>query len=201
VAGEPGSGQEPKSERLVSPAGGRTMSSPVGWALLGLLIRREDYTYSLAQRLERFYGRTLQVSSEAQVRTALDALARRQLIEETGTEPGARGQPRVRYRASAKALAAYSEWLAEQGRRDSPLFAPALVMLEGQPALALEILEAYERDCLRRVCRPQGAAAASGSAGISQRIVAEDERLAMEGRLAWIEFARGELERLLAGQT
>lgn len=173
------------------------MTSPVNWALLGLLIRKEDYGYRLAQRLERAYGDVLALNSESHVYTALDGLTRRGLIEEVRAEPGTKRQPKVRYRASADALAAYRGWVAEQGRRGSPLFARALSMLDGAPAVALEILDGYERDCLQRIAQPERHASTSAPAGAAERIVAEDQRLAMEGRLPWIEFARGELEELL----
>lgn len=175
------------------------MTSPVNWALLGLLIRGEDYGYRLAQRLERLYGDVLILRSESHIYTALDGLSRRGLIEEVSREPGTRRQPKVRYRARPQALAAYREWVLEQGVRQSPLFARALSMLIGAPDVALEILEHYERDCLRRIRQPEQHGSGGAQAGAAERIVAEDQRLSMEGRLPWIEFARHELEQLLGG--
>lgn len=173
------------------------MTSPVNWALLGLLIRQSDYGYRLAQRVERAYGDALVLGSESHVYTALDGLARRGLIEEVHDfEPGTRRQPKVRYGASSAGVEAYAEWVRELGHRSSPLFARALTMLEGSPALALEILDGYERDCLRKVA--DGGPRASGEGVVADRLVAEDRRVFMDARLPWIEFARGELERLAA---
>ncbi len=180
----------------------RRMTSPVNWALLGLLIESEDYGYRLAQRLERAYGEMLLLGSESHVYTALDGLTSRGLIEEIGGEPGTRRQPKVRYRARPEGLAAYAEWVSQQGRRGSPLFSRALSMLTGTPELALKILDDYEQHCLQRI----GQGARAGSTGsdarrtAAERIVAEDRRLCMEGRLPWIELAREELEKLQAGK-
>lgn len=169
------------------------MTSPVNWALLGLLIRQPDYGYRLAQRLERAYGDALAINSESHVYTALDGLARRGLIEEVDiVEPGTKRQPKLRYRASADASSAYAEWVRELGRRSSPLFARALSMLEGSPALALAILDGYERECLRRIAGGGGRASGEGQA--ADRIVVEEQRVSMDARLPWIEFARGEIE-------
>jgi DNA-binding PadR family transcriptional regulator len=171
------------------------MTSPVNWALLGLLIRQADYGYRLAQRIERAYGDALVLGSESHVYTALDGLARRGLIEEVGDiEPGTKRQPKVRYRSSAAGLEAYAEWLRELGRRSSPLFSRALSMLECSPSLALEVLDGYERECLRKV--GDGKPQASGEGVAADRIVAEDRRVSMDARLPWIEFARNEFERL-----
>lgn len=176
----------------------RPMTSPVNYALLGLLIRCPDYGYRLAQRIERAYGETLVLNSESHVYTALDVLARRGLTEEAhDVDPGTRRQPKVRYRASPAGLDAYAEWVRELGHRQSPLFARALAMLEGSPSLALEIIDGYERACLRKVGNPSPRGASEGRA--ADRIVAEDQRMSMEARLPWIEFARNEFE-LLAGE-
>lgn len=176
----------------------KPMTSPVNWALLGLLIRRPDYGYRLAQRIARVYGDALAVSSESHVYTALNELARRGLIEEVaGVEPDTKRQPKVRYCASVEGLGAYGEWLLEQGRRQSPLFARGLAMLEGLPLLALEILDRYERDCLRRIGATTRNAVPSGEGSVADRIMTEDRRRSLEGTLPWIECVRNELSKLL----
>ncbi|MHB1860935.1 MAG: PadR family transcriptional regulator [Solirubrobacteraceae bacterium] len=179
----------------------KPMSSPVYWALLGLLVRRADYGYRLRQRFETSYAGALEVNSESHVYTALNELQRRGLIEEAGAAtPGSRRQPRVRYRATAEGVEAYLHWMlaqADQARRQAQLFSRALTMLEGAPALALEILEHYEANTLRQIGQPSRTAPQPSGSALSERLVGESERQSLEGRLPWIEFARGEFEKLL----
>src|ERR1022692_333686 len=86
------------------------MQSPVNWALLGLVIERPSYAYELAQRFERTYQAALTLSSISHVYTALAALRSRSLIEELpGTRAGR--QPKPHYRATAKGLQDYGQWL------------------------------------------------------------------------------------------
>lgn len=179
----------------------KPMTSPVYWALLGLLVRRADYGYRLRQRFESSYAGALEVNSESHVYTALNELQRRGLIEEAGdATPGSRRQPRVRYRATAEGVQAYLEWMlaqADQARRQAQLFSRALAMLEGAPRLALDILERYEASTLKQISQPSASVSFTRASTLAERVVSESERQSLEGRLPWIEFARGEFERLL----
>src|SRR5271168_3961392 len=76
------------------------MRSPVNWALLGLVIERPSYGYELVKRFQREYEDVLPLSSESHVYTALKALERRGLIEETPGKGGGR-QPKPCYHATA----------------------------------------------------------------------------------------------------
>jgi DNA-binding PadR family transcriptional regulator len=181
------------------------MRSPVNWALLGLVIQRPSYGYELVQRFERTYGESLELSSPSQVYTALDALVRRSLIETIASHETDRAggrQPKPHYRATVQGMRSYEQWLAcqlQQECRRSRLFARELALLA--PATALRVLERYEEACLKQA----SSATHGGEAAQTQqedpgrltaRLAAEEDRLAIGAKLAWIEYARRELTAL-----
>jgi DNA-binding PadR family transcriptional regulator len=185
-------------------SGTQAMRSPLNWALLGLVIQRPSYGYELVQRFERTYEDALELSSPSQIYTALDALMRRSLIEEVAVsrEPdGVVRQPKPHYRATPSGVSGYSEWLiaqAQDERRRSRLFARELAVLA--PHQALAVIERYEQACLKRASC-SGALLEDGSleaaaGALAARLVCEEERLALDARLAWIEYARRELASL-----
>jgi DNA-binding PadR family transcriptional regulator len=176
--------------------------SPVSWALVGLVIQRPSYGYELARRFERCYGDALDLSSTSQIYTALDTLSRRGLLEEyvprgDPAHPGR--QPKPHYRATDAGRRGHAEWLVSlinQERRRSRVLARQLAVLP--PAQALAVIDQCERACLRDAAGAQpaggGAGEDAGNGGaLAGRLVGEDERVAVAARLAWIEFARGEL--------
>lgn len=196
---------------MTARRGAAAMRSPVGWALLGLVIERPSYGYELMQRFERTYGEVLELSSPSQIYVALDTLGRKGLIEELPAEGAAAAgvvrQPKPHYRATAAGLRGYQEWLIAQmrsERRRSRLFARQLAALE--PGAALATIERYEHACLREAKEtPAGTggaehAPAAGSGGLAARLVCEEERLALGARLAWIEYARHEFTALQGGR-
>jgi len=178
------------------------MRSPIGWALLGLLIERTGYGYDLVQRFERAYGDALELSSPSQIYKALDALERRSLIERlpaagAGTDP--ERQPRPHYRATAQGQHSYQEYLialACEKRQRSRLFARQLAAID--PRAALAVLDSYEQACLRE---PVSAAADPSLGGVAARLIAEDERLAVEASLSWIAYVRRELQACIGAQA
>lgn len=179
------------------------MRSPVNWALLGLVIQRPSYGYELVQRFERVYGDSLELSSPSQVYTALDALERRGWVGEIRPEASAAvvRQPKPHYRATAEGMSAYQEWLTAQvhdERRRSRLLARQLAMLPARDALA--VLDSLEHACLAEASGPSVARqppAASDTtdhaADMLARLELEDDRLALDARLAWIHYARAQL--------
>jgi DNA-binding PadR family transcriptional regulator len=174
------------------------MTSPVNWALLGLLLARAGYGYQLVRRFEEAYGDVLALGSESHVYTALNELSRRGLIEELTDAPAARTgtnrQPKVRYRATAAGAEAYRERMFEQAgadRRQSQLFVRQLAAMEHEPDVALEILERYEQACLVEARRQ-----APSSERLIDRLLAVESRLAMESKLPWVEYARDEFSAL-----
>jgi DNA-binding PadR family transcriptional regulator len=175
---------------------------------LGLVIQRPSYGYELVQRFERTYTNMLELSSPSQIYTALDTLARRALIEQfieklpaESSRAGVERQPKPHYRATAEGVRAYREWLFAQQhdeRRRSRLFARQLVMLA--PSDAQAVLERLEQACLTRARDAEVADQESGSpkelGELVERLVHEEDRLAVDARLAWIGYAHRELGAL-----
>jgi DNA-binding PadR family transcriptional regulator len=184
------------------------MTSQVNWVLLGLLIESPDYGYRLMRRFESAFGDVLSLGSESHIYTALSELKRRGLIEKVPgrrtVRSGADRQRGPRYRATTDGTDAYRAWLLAQiweDRRQSQLFARQLAILASDPDVALEILEQRQRACLRETTRTGGAGLredpyASRARALAERLVAEENRLAMQSALPWIDYARGEFEAL-----
>ncbi len=173
----------------------KPMTSPLNWTLLGLLIKSPGYGSQVRQRCERVYGDDLPLSSDSRVYTALNELKRRGLIEEVpgkGTaHSGTDRQPKVRYRATVEGVRSYREWMLAQAcedRRQSRLFVRQLAVFEGEPEVAQEILEHLEKAYLREIGHTP--IAAEDSSGLADRLVSEESRRAMEGRLPLVEYAR-----------
>jgi DNA-binding PadR family transcriptional regulator len=183
------------------------MHSPVNWALLGLVIERPSYAYELAQRFDRAYAGVLSLSSVSHVYTALAALKSRSLIEEVpGTRVGR--QPKARYRATATGIEGYLEWLVAQAgedRRRQQLLVMQLAALRRSPRTTLQVLDRYERACLAEASRLpialDGGASADGIPELLARLIAEDNRLAVGAKLAWLEYARRELKALIGARS
>src|ERR1700734_1290337 len=177
-------------DRQVGP-----MQSQVNWALLGLVIERPSYAYELARRFERTYEGVLTLSSVSHAYTALAALKDRGLIEELpGTREGR--QPKPHYRATPQGLEEYGEWLVgqlDEGMRRQRLFVLALATSTREPQSALEILSRYERACLTEAQNTpipplRAPAGAGGGSELAARLAAEEGRLALGAKLAWVEY-------------
>lgn len=191
--------------RAVRDAGTGVMRSPVNWAVLGLVIERPSYGYEILQRFERNYGDLLKLSSPSQIYTALDSLVDRGMSETT-SEPspgGASRQPKLHYRATEQGVLRYQEHLmgqAEEDRRRSSLFARELAALA--PEAALAVLDRYEQLCLSQATKARPGeggvepAAPDASTTLADRLAAEEERLATEAKLPWVDYARRELRAM-----
>jgi DNA-binding PadR family transcriptional regulator len=176
----------------------KRMTSPVNWAVLGLLLARPSYGYQLTKRFEEAYGDALALGSESHVYTALNELSRRGLIEAVTDAPAAQSgthrHPKVRYRATAAGADGYRERMFEQAgadRRQSQLFVRQLATMEHEPDVALQILERYEQACLAEARRTPAT-----SEKLIDRLLAVESRLAMESRLPWVEYARSQFSAL-----
>ena len=176
----------------------KRMTSPVNWALLGLLLARAGYGYQLVRRFEEAYGDVLTLGSESHIYTALNELSRRGLIEELAERPGARTgtnrQPKIRYHATPAGTEAYRKRMFEQAgadRRQSQLFVRQLAAMEHEPQVALEILQRYEQACLTEARRQP-----ASSERLLDRLLAVESRLAMESKLPWVEYARDQFRAL-----
>ncbi len=183
------------------------MSSPLVWALLGLVIERPSHGYELAKRFQRVYEDTLVLSNRMNIYRLLKALSSHGLIEEATPRakerPAPNGQPKPRYRATAHGKRTYEEWLvASLGREfnQQRLFARQLAMLE--PEQALEVLERYERDYLEEGEETLSQASeeeaqesiADVAEDVAEHLAHEDIRLKLGSTISWLRYARRELK-------
>jgi DNA-binding PadR family transcriptional regulator len=183
------------------------MRSPVNWSLLGLVIQRPSYGYELVQRFQRAYGEDLELSSPSQIYTALDILQRRGLIEllAPAKARGLSRQPKPHYRVTEDGMGAYVDWLAShvQGeQRRSRLFVHQIAVLP--PSEALAVIERCERTCLKAATArpvPERQEQRDDQGVLAMRLVDEEQRLVIDARLAWLEFARRQLRALGAGRA
>jgi DNA-binding PadR family transcriptional regulator len=184
----------------------RAMTSQVNWAVLGLVIERPGYGYELAQRFDREYGEVLLVSG-SHIYAALNELQRREFIEEIPgsrtIQSGGRRQPKPRTRATAKGVNSFRERLFSQmreDRRQSWMFLRQLAVFAHVPEVALRIIGQLEQ-AYADEARTASAGVPDGSgmdvvSGLVARLAAEESRLAMEGKLPWLRYARREFEAL-----
>jgi DNA-binding PadR family transcriptional regulator len=180
------------------------MTSPVNWALLGLIIERESYAYELAQRFQRIYRNVLSLSSTSHVYTALGVLQERSLVEQVpGTRPGR--QPKPSYRATTLGVGSYGEWLVgyvREDRRRQVMFVLGLSALAGSPDAVADILDRYEQAWLEH----DGATGVFAFDGVPEgpgeqlvkRILAEENELTAAAKRAWVKHARRALEQVNA---
>jgi DNA-binding PadR family transcriptional regulator len=190
------------------------MTSPVNWALLGLIIESPGYGRQLEQRFEREYQGVLSIKGESHIYSALNALLDRGYVEEVPPESSPRGlggtdrQPRQRYAATQLGIENHREWVLEQmleDRRQSKLFIRQLAVFAREPAVGLDIINRFAEVCARRA-REAGRASdpadprvprADLATTLAARLMVEEERLAMQDKLLWIDAAREEFEALL----
>lgn len=182
------------------------MTSPVSWALLGLVISRSSYGFELAQRFERTYGEVLRVSSESHVYGALSRLEERRLVEIVpGAEIGR--QPKPHYRATPLGVRSYQDWLVEQVDAESrrqELWVRQLAVFAHDPQTALHVIERIERRYQKRAGQagsPPGLAGTVTGHRDEQRevvdgLVAQQRRLAVGGMLSWLRHAHARFEAL-----
>lgn len=181
------------------------LESPVQWALLGLVIERPSYGYELATRFERVYGGELRLSSTSYAYTALQALEERDLVERVpGT--GSDRQPKPIYCATAAGMAAFEgQLVAEVGeeRRRSRVSARKLAVFAQEPELALALIGRIREACLREAVRsssptPGAIEEMDPASRLGARLAAEEGRLALDAKLAWLDYAARELKALKA---
>jgi DNA-binding PadR family transcriptional regulator len=192
---------------VVTDRVGTAMRSPINWSLLGLVIQKPSYGYELVQRFERAYGEALELSSPSQIYTALDILERHGLIELLPPSEAAElsRQPKPHYRVTPSGVTEYVDWLVshvQTEQRRSRLFVHQIGVLPPHEALA--VIERCERECLKAATTRAGQGAEgdarNSTAGLATRLIDEEQRLVLGARLAWIEYARRELRRALAGK-
>jgi DNA-binding PadR family transcriptional regulator len=180
------------------------MTSPVNWALLGLIIERESYAYELAQRFRSVYRNVMSLSSTSHIYTALGVLQERSLIDQLpGTRRGA--QPKPRYRATALGVRSYVEWLVgyvREDRRRQVMFVLGLSALAGDVDRVAEILDRYEQAWLEQdgatdLFALDGVPDGPG-AELAKRILSDENELSVAAKRAWVGHVRAALGDLTA---
>lgn len=181
-------------------ATGRAMTSPVYWALLGLVIARPSYGNELYQRFQRVYADVLPISSHSHIYSALDALQGRGFIAEIpGVDVLAR-QPKPHYQATQSGVESYVEWLVQQvdaERRRQELWVRQLAVFAHNPSAALDVLGRFEHQYLQgagQVGRPPAEAARGSRDELIDALVAEQQRIAAGGMLTWLRHAHTTFE-------
>jgi len=177
--------------------------SAVQWALLGLVIERPSYGYELATRVERAYGGEVRLSSTSYAYTALEALKDRGLVEEVaGT--GSDRQPKPVYRATPVGVTAFKEQLVSEvseDRRRSRVSARKLAVFAREPEVALALIGRMREACLKEAVRSSSSSSADEldtASRLGARLAAEEGRLALDAKLAWLDYAAQELKVITA---
>jgi DNA-binding PadR family transcriptional regulator len=179
--------------------------SAVQWALLGLVIERPSYGYELATRLERAYAGEVRLSSTSYAYTALEALKDRGLVEEVAGA-GSDRQPKPIYRATPVGVAAFQEQLVSEvgeDRRRSRVSARKLAVFAREPEVALALIGRMREACLKEAVRsssppPSAADERDTTSRLGARLAAEEGRLALDAKLAWLDYAARELKATMA---
>lgn len=188
------------SAASVDTATGRAMTSPVSWALLGLVIARPSYGNELYQRFLRVYGDVLPISSHSHIYSALNTLQARGLIAPMpGVDVLAR-QPKPHYQATQSGVESYVEWLVQQvdaERRRQELWVRQLAVFAHNPSAALDVLGRFEHQYLKgagQVGRQPAEAARGSRDELIDALVAEQQRIAAGGMLTWLRHAHNTFE-------
>jgi DNA-binding PadR family transcriptional regulator len=174
------------------------MTSPVNWAMLGLVIDRPSYGLELYNRYLREYGDVHPISEASHAYSALDALESRGLIE-IAPGLGIGRQPKPHYRATPLGVRAYEDWLVAQidiEDRRQEMWVRQLAMFGRNPRAAVSVLGRCRDQCLqlgsRLGSRPGNSAA--DSRGLLIELVAERRRIANGGMLSWLQVASARFE-------
>lgn len=186
-----------------------TMRSSVNWALLGLVIERPSYGYELTQRFERIYGGLLNLQGPSQIYMGLDSLMGRGYIEEmenpTHNSSKSR-QPRPYYRATRTGVRCYLDRpLMRVGEelRDARVLVYEVAGLP--PQTALSVIDRYEKllhdeleGLISHTSRDHGY---GGGSTLAERLAAQDECIAIKGKLLWVQCARREFSTVLEARV
>jgi DNA-binding PadR family transcriptional regulator len=181
------------------------MTSPVNWALLGLIIERESYAFELARRFQEIYRNVISLSSTSHVYTALGVLEKRALVEQI---PGLRTgrQPKPNYRATPHGIESYGEWLVgyvSEDRRRQAMFVLGLSSLAGNTSWVAEVLDRYEQALLEH---PRSSDLLvldtlrdGPNAGLIARILSAENELTVAAKRTWVRGVRAALQDGRAG--
>jgi DNA-binding PadR family transcriptional regulator len=181
-------------------AAARAMTSPVNWALLGLVIVRPSYGNEFFHRFQRTYADMLPISSPSHIYAALNALERRRLIARIPDPDAVARQPKPHYQATQSGLEGYVEWLVEQvdaERRRQELWVRQLAVFAHNPGIALDVLGRFERQYLKaagQVGRQPAQTARGARDELIEHLVANQQRIATGAMLKWLGDAHDTFE-------
>jgi DNA-binding PadR family transcriptional regulator len=175
------------------------MTSPVHWALLGLVIEEPSYGMEFYRRYESKYGDVLPISESSHIYTGLKELERRGFVEELWAGVGR--QPKPRYRATRSGVRSYIERLVEQAdvERDRPeLWVRQLGAFVHEPAVALDVIERFERRYLKGAgsTESQSHDTASDAHELIDNLVVDRQHLAEGEMVTWLQHAHDGFEAL-----
>ncbi len=180
-------------------AGNAKLTPSTRLAVLGLLLERPSWGYELVARFERTFGQEpweWRVTPQA-IYSALRKLEETELVEPIDGEDGERWldskqrQMRQSYRVTGDGARSIREWLALPMSSD-PSQEELLIRLyfgDASDEALRTLLRRHAEVCLVELER----IAASRPKTRRQRLVKEDRRLAVQGRLSWIDYALAEL--------
>ena len=166
--------------------------------ILSLVIEKPSYGYELHERLERRFGDVLS-TCQTNVYDALGRLEASEYIEVAG-HSGARGRPRVNFKATTRGVEIHRAWLAERLRED-----PQRLELLGRLASTslrqtdamLSVIDRFMEECsleARQIAMPVC------DDDLLCELLTEQRRRVAAAQLEWGAYARSRiLER--AGRT
>lgn len=181
------------------------MKAGTKYAVLGLLFEQPSYGYEVLLRFRRAFNFANWAITPQGLYASLDRLERDGLIEPVGSQKrlASRRQPKTPYRVTATGAREIERFLdapmsAEPSRAELLL---RLHCVAARDAEGLqEMLNAHERACLdqlRRLGGREGGSTVSGAAADSllERLALEEQRLCIQARLLWVDYARRELRQ------
>lgn len=198
--------QQPAPQRARS----RALTSPVTWAVLGLIVERSSYGYELAHRLERRYGDVLPVSSSWRIYAGMNALEKARFIEPVNPQQKLEAQrtksrqPKVEYRATAAGIEAFKGWLASLIHDDPAhidllrkLVAGRRVAVIDSADVVRDLVRKYEELCVeeaRALSHDIPETPASDLGELTERLVLEARRAKLDAYFTWLEHANREID-------
>lgn len=180
--------------------------SPTHWMVLALVIQRPSWGYEINLRFQGRFGEFCSVNP-SKVYDSLNKLDQLGFIEVLSSpqERRQKGQEGMRryFRATATGARAYKRWalemLKEDAQRAELLGKIATVGVLGLQAIR-DVVDLFEQDCLARaqqLALPEGIDSGEPEAevaALTDMLVLEQQRLAIEAELAWVAFARRQVD-------
>lgn len=172
------------------------MRAGTKYAVLGLLQEQPGYGHQVLARFRRAFDAADWGISPQGLYAALDRLERDGLIEPVATRGDAsRRQPKTPYRVTATGAEELRRFLATPMEAE-PTRAELIVRLQsvgadGVDAL-LAMLDRHEQACVEQLRRIGDAAPdRTGTPdALVERLAREEQRLGIQARLMWIDYAR-----------